>query len=117
HPVSFWKRFVAELKSAPPRGDFLLLPELTIPPRKIGEFVTEAGFDGAYDFSAMRVRDVFGKDEDVGLLSFIAKEAKESYPAPRTMMAPIDNYEDAFASIAKEPKAERTRLALTYQLM
>ncbi len=116
-PVSFWKRFVAELKSAPPRKDFLLLPELTIMPRKIGKFVTEAGFDGAYDFSAMRVRDVFGKDEDVDKLSFIAKQAKQFYPSPRTMMAPIDNYESAFASIAKEPKAERTKLALTYQLM
>ncbi len=117
HPVSFWKRFVTELKSAPPQKEFLLLPELTIIPRKIGEFVTEAGFDGAYDFSAMTVREVFGKDEDVGKLSFIAKEAKQFYPSPRTMMAPIDNYEDAFASIANEPKAKRTKLALTYQLM
>jgi glycosidase len=33
------------------------------------------------------------------------------------MMAPIDNYEDAFAAIANEPKAKRTQLALTYQLM
>ena len=117
HPVSFWKRFIAELKSAPPRRDFLLLAELTIIPKKIGEFVAEAGFDGAYDFSAMTVRDVFGKDEDVGKLSFIAKEAKQFYPSPQTMMAPIDNYEKAFASIAKEPKAKRTKLALTYQLM
>jgi cyclomaltodextrinase / maltogenic alpha-amylase / neopullulanase len=116
-PVSFWKRFVAELKAAPPRKAFLLLPELTIIPKKIGEFVTGAGFDGAYDFSAMTVRDVFGNDEDVGKLSFIAKEAKQFYPFPRTMMAPIDNYESAFASIAKEPKADRTKLALTYQLM
>jgi glycosidase len=117
HPVSFWKRFVTELKSAPPQKGFLLLPELTIIPRKIGEFVTEAGFDGAYDFSAMTVREVFGKDEDVGKLSFIAREAKQFYPSPRTMMAPIDNYEDAFASIAKEPKTKRTKLALTYLLM
>jgi cyclomaltodextrinase len=115
--VSFWKRFVVELKSAPPQGPFLILPELTINPREIGRFVTEAGFDGAYDFSAMRVRDVFGKDGDVGLLSFVNTEAKRYYPRPRTMMAPIDNYEDAFASIANEPKAERTRLALTYLLM
>jgi cyclomaltodextrinase / maltogenic alpha-amylase / neopullulanase len=116
-PVSFWKRFVTELKSAPPQKDFLLLPELTITPKKIGHFVTEAGFDGAYDFSAMTIRDVFGKDEDVGKLSFIAREAEQFYPFPRTMLAPIDNYEDAFASIAKEPKAKRTKLALTYQLM
>jgi hypothetical protein len=45
--------------------------------RRIGEFVTEAGLDGAYDFSAMTVREVLGKDEDVGKLSFIAKEAKQ----------------------------------------
>jgi len=119
HPVSFWKRFVAELKSAPPQRDgaFILLPELTIIPKKIGEFVTEAGFDGAYDFSAMTVRDVFGRDEHVGKLSFIAREAKQFYPSPRTMMAPIDNYEKAFVSNAKEPKAKRTKLALTYLLM
>ena len=79
--------------------------------------MTDAGFDGAYDFSAMTVRDVFGKDADVGKLSFIAREAKQFYPFPRTMMAPIDNYEDAFAAIANEPKAKRTKLALTYQLM
>ncbi len=116
-PVSFWKRFVTELKSAPPQKEFLLLPELTIVPRKIGEFVTEAGFDGAYDFSAMTVRDVFGKDEGVGKLSFIAREAHQFYRSPRTMMAPIDNYENAFASFAKEPKTKRTKLALTYVLM
>jgi glycosidase len=116
-PVAFWKRFVAEVKSAPPRGPFLILPELTVNPREIGRIVAEAGFDGAYDFSAMRVREVFGKDEDVNQLSFIATEAKRFYPAPRAMMAPIDNYENAFVSIAKEPKAERTKLALTYQLM
>jgi glycosidase len=116
-PVSFWKRFVTELKSAPPQKDFLLLPELTIVPSKIGKFVSEAGFDGAYDFSAMTVREVFGKDEDVGKLSFIAREARQFYPSPRTMMAPIDNYEDAFASIANEPKTKRTKLALTYLLM
>ena len=45
------------------------------------------------------------------------REAKQYYPSPRTMMAPIDNYEDAFVSIAKEPKAGRTKLALTYLLM
>ena len=59
----------------------------------------------------MTVRDVFGNDEDVGKLSFIATEAKQYYPVPRTMMAPIDNYEKAFASIAREPKAKRTKLA------
>jgi glycosidase len=71
-PVSFWQRFISELKIAPPRKNFLLLPELTITPKQIGQFVAEAGCDGAYDFSAMTVRDVFGKDEDVRKLSFIA---------------------------------------------
>ena len=33
------------------------------------------------------------------------------------MMAPIDNYEDAFVTIAKEPKTKRIMLALTYQIM
>ena len=60
--------------------------------------MAEAGFDGAYDFSAMSVREVFGKGEDVGLLAFVAREAKQFYPSPRAMMAPIDNYEDAFVS-------------------
>ena len=94
----------------------MILPELTIIPREIGKFVSDAGFDGAYDFSVMRVRDVFGKGEDVGLLSLIAREAKQYYPEPQSMLAPIDNYEDAFALIAREPKGSRTRLALTYLL-
>ena len=42
--------------------------------------MTEGGFDGAYDFSAMKVRDVFGKDADVRMLSFVADEAKRFYP-------------------------------------
>jgi cyclomaltodextrinase / maltogenic alpha-amylase / neopullulanase len=115
-PITFWKRFVAELKSAPPEGSFLILPELTVNPREIGRIVREAGFDGAYDFSTLRLRDVLGRDEDVTKLSFIAKEAKQFYGSPRSMMAPIDNYELAFASISKEPKAARTKLALTYIL-
>lgn len=115
-PVAFWKRFVAELKAAPPRKAFVILPELAIHPREIGKVVTEAGFDGAYDFSVLRVREVLGKGEDVGRLSFIAREAGQFYPSPPSMLAPIDNYEDAFVSIAKEPKAARTGLALTYLL-
>ena len=59
---------------------FLLLPELTIIPEEIGEFVTEAGFDGAYDFSAMTVREVFGKDEDVGKLSLSPGKRSSSTP-------------------------------------
>ena len=115
-PVAFWKRFVTELKSAPPAGPFLILPELTINPREIGKFVTEAGFDGAYDFSSLRGRDVFGRDQDVNQLSFIANEGREFYPNPRTMMAAIDNYEEAFVNYANEPKSKRTKLALTYLL-
>ena len=79
-PVSFWKRFVSELKAAVPAGPFLIVAELPINPREIGRFVTEAGFDGAYDFSALKVREVFGKDANVGQLSFIAGEAKQFYP-------------------------------------
>ena len=71
---------MAELKAAPPPGPFLLLPELTINPREIGWFVTEAGFDGAYDFSSLEVRDVFGNDENVSKLSFVASETHGSMP-------------------------------------
>lgn len=115
-PVAFWKRFVSEVKAAEPRKPFVILPELAINPRDIGRFVAEAGFDGAYDFSVMRVRDVFGKGEDVSQLSFIAREAKLYYPSPPNMLAPIDNYEDAFVSVAREPKPARAKLALAYIL-
>ena len=116
HPVAFWKRFVAEVKAAPPSGPFLLLAELTLNPEAIGRFVAEAGFDGAYDFSALRSREVFGQGGDVGLLAYAAGEAHEYYPEPRRMIAPIDNYEEAFVAIAEEPKAARVKLALTYVL-
>ncbi len=115
-PVAFWKRFVAEVKGAPPEKPFVIVPELTITPREIGKFVTEGGFDGAYDFSIFRARDVFGKDHDVAQLAFIAREAKQFYPRPSTLFAAVDNYEDAFLSVAKEPKGERLKLALTYIL-
>jgi alpha-amylase len=115
-PVAFWKRFVAEIKAAPPSKPFVILPELTVNPREIGAFISGAGFDGAYDFSILRTRDVFGKGQDVGSLSFLAREAEQFYPDPRAMLAPIDNYEKAFVSIAKEPKSARTMLALTYIL-
>lgn len=115
-PSAFWKRFVAELKAAPPEKPFLILGELVANPREIGTLVSECGFDGAYDFSAMTVREVFGRGEDVGKLSFIAREAKQFYPAPRALMAQIDNYEKSFASFAADPKGPRTRLALTYLL-
>lgn len=115
-PVAFWKRFVAELKAAPPGGPFVIIPELTIKPRAIGKFVADAGFDGAYDFSVLQARDVFGKGKDVGALAFINRQAKQFYPAPRAMLAPIDNYEKAFTTIAKQPKSARTMLALTYIL-
>ncbi len=118
-PVAFWKRFNAEIKAGPPPpiGPFVVLPELTIPPAAIGRTVAEAGFDGAYDFSALRVREVFGQGRDgVGMLAFANAEAERSYPSPRSMLAPIDNYEDAFASIAADPAAPRTALALAYIL-
>ncbi|QEH32719.1 Neopullulanase [Aquisphaera giovannonii] len=115
-PMSFWKRFVAELKAAPPRPDFVILPELTVDPRQIGGFIREAGFDGAYDFSALRCREVFGRGEDVAQLAFAGREAHQFYPDPRAMMAPIDNYEKAFVDFANGPKAARTKLALAYIL-
>lgn len=129
-PAAFWKRFVAEVKKAPPggdghargrdRGEFLIVAELAVNPGQIGRIVAECGFDGAYDFSSLACREVFGKSQDkgrdVGMLSFVAGEAHQFYPAPRRMMAEIDNYEDAFAAMADEPKGTRTALALTYIL-
>ena len=115
-PVTFWKRFVAELKAALPGAFDDCAPGLAINPRRWRVRGRKSGFDGAYDFSVLRVREVLGEGEDVGLLSFIAREAKAYYPSPPSMLAPIDNYEDAFVSVAKEPKALRTKLALTYIL-
>lgn len=125
-PAAFWKRFVAEVKAAPPgrdgrgrdQGEFLILAELAVNPRQIGRIVAECGFDGAYDFSSLACREVFGKSQgrEVGMLSFVAREAHQFYPAPGRMMAEIDNYEDAFAAMADEPKAARMALALAWIL-
>jgi hypothetical protein len=41
--------------------------------------VREVGFDGAYDFSAMTARHVFGGGEPVSRLSFVLKEGKQYY--------------------------------------
>ena len=117
-PTAFLKRFVPEVKKGPPPplGPFTVVAELAIPPRDIGKTMSEVGFDGAYDFSAMTCRDVFGRDEAVTKLSFVAGEAKQYYPHPRALMAPIDNYEDTFLSFAKEPKAARSWPALAFIL-
>jgi alpha-amylase len=116
-PTAFWKRFVAEVKASPPTDrPFVILPELTVPTEEVGQIVAEAGFDGAYDFSVLRVRDVLGRDADVASLDFAAKEAHQFYTRPRSMLAPIDNYELAFVAYAHAPKEARTRLALTYIL-
>jgi transcription-repair coupling factor (superfamily II helicase) len=54
---------------------------------KVGDYVVHIEH-GIGRFQGV-VREVFGKGQDVGMLSFIAKEAKRFYPHPRAMMAPI----------------------------
>jgi alpha-amylase len=114
-PVAFWKRFVKEIRSAADRP-LTMVAELPLNPRDIGRIVSECGFDGAYDFSTGKVRDVFGSDASIGDLSFVNAEAERFYRAPRSMMAQIDNYEDAFVTASKEPASARFRIALAYLL-
>ena len=118
HPRAFWKRFATELKAAPPAGEFLLIGELALPPKEIGEFVQEVGFDSAYDFSLDAVESVFGRSEDVGKLAFVTGQAEKFYrPSAKTMVAQVDRYEDIpFVESAREPKIARTKLAFTLLL-
>ncbi len=117
HPTAFWKRYANEVKAADPKGEFLLLGEVALPPRAIGEFLRETAFDSAYDFSCHQAQDVLGKGEDVGKFAFIMKEAHQYYPSPRSMVAQVDNYEiPAFVEAAKEPRLARTKAAMTFLL-
>ena len=117
HPAGFWRRFVAELKGARPGDDFLVLAELPVHPKEIGRLVREVGFDGAYDFSAMTARSVFGGGEHVDKLSFVLKEGKRYYDSPRSLMAQLDNYESSeFMQTAREPKQARMRAAMLFLL-
>jgi glycosidase len=110
---SFWKRFAREVKGAD--GDrFTLLGEVVENPRLIGPFLTETGFDAAYDFSFYNIRDVIGRDGHMGKISFFVGEAKQFYPDPRRMAAQIDDYETSpFVAAALEPKLARFKLAMT----
>ncbi len=112
-PRSFWNRFAREVKGAD--GDkFTLLGEVTENPRLIGPFLTETGFDAAYDFSFYNMRDVIGRDGPVSKISFFVGEAKQFYPEPRRMTAQVDDYEDSpFVAAALEPKLARFGLAMT----
>ena len=117
HSTTFWKRYVRELKGTEPESDFFLLAELPLHPRKIGEFIKATGFDSAYDFSAGIVREVFGKDANVNRISAVLREGKDFYPVPSRLCAQIDEYEDPeFITVAKEPKEDRMKMAMTYLL-
>ncbi|MGQ0636482.1 MAG: alpha-amylase family glycosyl hydrolase [Planctomycetaceae bacterium] len=117
HSTAFWKQYAAELKGEGANDGFVLWAEVPLHPRRIGEFLVETGFDTAYDFSFGIVRDVFGRGDSLGKLTFVAREAKQFYTHPRRMVAQIDNYEDpTFLAHALEPKQPRTELALTLLL-
>lgn len=117
HSARFWKTFAKAMRDDPPREDFLLLAEVPLHPSKIGEFLLQSDFDGAYDFSFGIVRDVLGRDVPPDRLSFVFREAKRYYPTPRRMAAQIDNYEaPAFVTAARDPKRARTELAMALML-
>lgn len=117
HSARYWKSFARAVRGEPPREEFLLLAEVPLHPGKIGEFLVQTEFDGAYDFSFSIVRDVLGRDVPPDRLSFVFREAKRYYPTPRRMMAQIDNYEEpAFVTTARAPKRARTALAMALML-
>jgi alpha-amylase len=117
HSPRFWRRFAVALHGDPARDDFVLVAEVPLHPSKIGEFLDQAGFDGAYDFSFGIIRDVLGQAEPLAKLSFVLREGKRFYPHPGRMVAQIDNYEDpAFVTAARAPKRPRTHLALALLL-
>jgi alpha-amylase len=112
----FWQDYVRQLDPSP-QDDFFLLAELPLHPREIGGFLNATGFDGAYDFSAMTAQEVFGKGDHAGKLSFVLRAGGEFYPTPERMCAQIDNYEDPdFLTVAREPRAERMKLAMAFLL-
>jgi alpha-amylase len=117
HSTRFWKDYAHAVRGTSAPEDFVLLAEVPLHPEKIGRFVTETGLDGAYDFSFGIVRDVIGRDEPVGKLSFVFGEAHRYYPRPRRMIAQVDNYEDpTFLAASRAPKPARARLALALLL-
>jgi Alpha amylase, catalytic domain len=117
HSTLFWRRFTVALRGEAARDDFVLLAEVPLHPSKIGEFLIQTGFNGAYDFSFGIVRDVLGRGEPLAKLSFVLGEGKRFYPHPGRMVAQIDNYEDpAFVTAAPVPKRPRTDLAMALLL-
>ena len=117
HPAGFWRKVAVALRGDPSRDDFILLAEVPLHPSKIAEFLDQTGFDSAYDFSFGVVREVVGRGEPLGKLSFVLGEGKRCYPSPRRMVAQIDNYEDpTFVTAARAPKLQRTNLAMALLL-
>lgn len=115
-PREFWREF-AEAMRARGGEDFFLLAEIPENPRRIGSFITETGFDSAYDFSTLTSQKVFGGDTPLHMISFIQSEAHQFYPNPLKMIGEIDNYEDPeFVEVAADPVVPRLRLALAWLL-
>ena len=80
------------------------MAELPVDPVKIGKFVTECGFTGAYDFDFETVRTVLGKSGNASTLNWALAMDKNAYPETSHIVAQIDAYEDpAFMDVAAEP--------------
>jgi alpha-amylase len=113
---TFWKRYVGEIKAGGPK-DFFLMAETVLAPKQIGEFLQETGFDSGYDFSFLTTQGVFGRGESMGRISFMQREAAQSYPDCRMMCGELDNYEEKeFIKEALEPQRKRMQLALAFLL-
>ena len=113
---AFWRRYVREIKSDG-RSNFFLMAEVVLGPKRIGEFLTETGFDSAYDFSFLAAQEVFGRGQSTTRLRVMQKEAARSYRDCRMMCGELDNYENKeFIKEALEPRRQRMKLALAYLL-
>lgn len=115
HSIGFWKRFTTEIRSDPGFSDFFLLGEEVVPPKDIGLFLRETGFDSAYDFSFGVVRKVLGRGESPNKMIAFWDNCKKFYPKPPNMVVQLGDYE-AFAQWALKPTVERTRLAMAFIL-
>jgi glycosidase len=117
HKTAFWKRFVHEMKSGEGHEHFLVLAELPVALSEIDESLSQAEFDGAYDFDVGTARDVFGRGASVDLVASALRNSQQQFHAPRSMLAQLDDYEDpAFMDTAQDDKAQRMLTAMTFLL-
>lgn len=112
----YWRRYAGEVGGRPTSDSLFLMAEVPLPTAQVGDFIRQTHFTSAYDFSTLVTQEVFGRGGNVSRLSFVATEAHQYYPEPRRMCGEIDNYSNAFVTVANEPVRERARLALAFLL-